>query len=207
MGVSVPSFVFGSPGGLAIGDVSGKGIPAALLMASLQASIRGQAISGDTDVARLMTNVNRLTYEATPANRYATLFYGRYEPWSRVLTYVNAGHNAPMLIRDGGQMDRLEVGGPVVGLLYPTAFEQGSVVLNAGDVLVLYTDGISEAQNGADEEWGEESLAAAATACSAALPAVEIVSRLFTAADGFVAGAAQYDDMTLVVVRATLTRD
>src|SRR5713226_7496949 len=82
-----------------------------------------------------------------------------------------------MLIRDGGEMERLEVGGPVVGLLHPTAFEQGSVTLNVGDVLVFYTDGISEAMNAADEEWGEESLAVAAKACCG-LPAFAATARL-----------------------------
>ena len=100
--------------GLAIADISGKGIPAALLMASLQASVRGQS-QGPGDVAGLLTNVNRLVYEASPASRYATFFYARFDPQTRRLTWANGGHNPPILLR-GAEVIRLETGGPVVGL-------------------------------------------------------------------------------------------
>jgi sigma-B regulation protein RsbU (phosphoserine phosphatase) len=189
--------------GLAIGDVSGKGISAALLMASLQASLRGQSLAGGLDLAVLMGNVNQLIYEASQANRYATFFYGTYDPGDGLLRYVNAGHNAPMLLRGANgsfQVERLDQGGPVIGLLYPVPYLEASVALQPGDLLVAYTDGISEAMNRDDEEWGEERLQAAATACRD-LPAAEMVTRVFSAADGFVAGAKQHDDMTLVVAR------
>src|SRR6185436_11410264 len=97
--------------GVAIGDISGKGVPAALLMAGLQASLRGQALMGATDLAALMDNVNVLLLDSSPANRYATFFYGQYDPKQRRLHYVNAGHNAPMLFR-GEQVLRLTEGGP-----------------------------------------------------------------------------------------------
>ena len=189
--------------GIAIGDVSGKGIPAALLMAGLQASLRGQTLSGPGDLAGLMSNINRLIYDASPANRYATFFYAEYAPGTRGLRYVNAGHNAPMLFRGGaagGEVVRLDRGGSVIGLLWPASYEEASVTLEPGDLLVAFTDGISEAMNAADEEWGEERLCQAVRAC-AGLTAAEVLDHVLRAADAFVAGAPQHDDMTLVVVR------
>ena len=189
--------------GLAIGDVSGKGISAALLMASLQASLRGQSLAGSVDLSQLMGNVNQLIFEASQANRYATFFYGTYDPVARLLHYVNAGHNAPMLLRgaDGAlTVQRLDQGGPVIGLLHPISYVEAKVTLEPGDLFVAYTDGISEAMNGADEEWGEERLQAVAASCRE-LPVEDLVGRIFAAADAFVAGAKQHDDMTLVVAR------
>lgn len=188
--------------GLAIGDVSGKGIPAALLMASLQASIRGQELAGSDDLGALMTNVNRMIYEASPSNRYATLFYGRYERATHRLRYVNAGHNPPLLFRADGRLERLEAGGPVAGLLPLAAYAEGTRGLQAGDRLVLYTDGISEAMNVDDEEWGEQRMVEAVRAAGDVEAAV-LLERLFAGADAFAAGAEQHDDMTLVVVRVT----
>lgn len=103
--------------GVAIGDVSGKGIPAALLMATLRAYLRGQTIRRDSDLGEMMANLNRLVYESSAANRYATFFYAQYEAGSRVLQYVNAGHNPPMIFRASGDIARLGVGGPVIGLI------------------------------------------------------------------------------------------
>jgi sigma-B regulation protein RsbU (phosphoserine phosphatase) len=185
--------------GIAIGDVSGKGIPAALLMASLQASLRGQTISGPTDLAKLMYNVNRLIFETSPANRYATFFYGQFEPLARRLTYVNGGHNPPMVFRNG-EVLRLEDGGPVVGLFKTASYTQSGVILEGGDVLLLYTDGISEAMNASDEEWGEERMIEAVRACQCR-PSLEMIDELMCAADGFAAGAPQHDDMTIMVIR------
>lgn len=186
--------------GLALGDVAGKGIPAALLMASLQASLRGQRLSGPADLAQLMTNLNFLIHEASPDNRYATFFYGELDPATRTLSYVNAGHNAPMLFRATGGAERLTATGPVVGLIEAGRFEERSVVLDPGDVLLVYSDGISEAMNVSDEEWGEDQLAAAASAAFPCNPQ-QLIDTLFVAADAFAGGAKQHDDMTVVVVR------
>ena len=191
--------------GIAIGDVSGKGIPAALLMATLRAYLRGApTIHHQVDLTEVMRNLNMLVYESSPANRYATFFYGELDVTSRVLTYVNAGHNPPMLFRqtaDGLDVVRLDTGGPVIGLMEDCVYRQDSVTLAAGDVLVAYTDGISEAMNAADEEWGEERLMEDAGS-NRAMPARTLIDRLMTSADTFVAGAMQHDDMTLLVVRA-----
>lgn len=187
--------------GIAIGDVSGKGIPASLLMASLRAYLRGaQTIHRHADLTEVMTNLNKLVYESSDANRYATFFYAELDVTSRALTYVNAGHNPPMVFRRGGGVLRLDTGGPVVGLMEDCVYQQGCVTLAAGDVLVAYTDGISEAMNASDEEWGEERLMEAVQSDGAA-NAGALIGRLMVSADQFVAGAPQHDDMTLLVVR------
>lgn len=190
--------------GVAVGDVSGKGIAAALLMASLQASLRGQALVGQGDLARLMANVNQLVYDATPSNRYATFFYGQYHREARLFRYVNAGHNPPIVLRrvknGATHIIRLETGGPVVGLFPNAPYQEGSLAMEPGDIFVGFTDGISEAMNREDEEWGEERLIPA-VATYADRSAAEIIPSLMAEADRFVSGAPQHDDMTLVVVK------
>jgi phosphoserine phosphatase RsbU/P len=189
--------------GIAVGDVSGKGIAAALLMASLQASLRGQALQSGDDLTRVMTNVNRLVFDATPENRYATFFYAQYERPTRRLTYVNAGHNPPVILRwVDGQMHviRLETGGPVVGLFREAPYQQASLMLDPGDILIGFTDGISEAMNVNDEEWGEERMLPALEAC-AGERAADMIPIVMAAADRFADGAPQHDDMTLVIVK------
>jgi len=193
--------------GIAVGDVSGKGIAAALMMASPQASLRGEATRAPENLAAAVANINRLVYEVSSANRYATFFYGQYDPATRNFAYVNAGHNPPMLFhcsQASWSITRLEVGGTVVGLLEGVPFQQGNVMLKPGDILVAYTDGVSEAMNSADEEWGEQRMIQTVESCDG-LRAQEIMQRVFTAADTFVAGAKQHDDMTLVVLRALPT--
>ncbi|HEY3454401.1 MAG TPA: SpoIIE family protein phosphatase, partial [Bryobacteraceae bacterium] len=178
--------------GIAVGDVSGKGIPAALLMASLRASLRAQTMRTGTDLAALMENVNTLGYEGSTVSKYATFFYGQYSPQSRVLHYVNAGHEPPLVFR-AGDLIPLETGGPVVGLLPGARYEQGSISLLPGDVLVAFTDGISEAMNPAAKEWGVENLVSCVRA-SNGISAQCLIDRIMTSADAFAAGAQQHDD-------------
>jgi phosphoserine phosphatase RsbU/P len=189
--------------GIALGDVSGKGIAAALTMASLQASLRAGASRASNDVASIVGTVNRLLYGATAQNRYATFFYAQYDPARRELVYVNAGHNAPMLFRRcqaNGNVERLEVGGTVVGLLPVAFYSDAAVAMEEGDLLVLFTDGITETMNVADEEWGEPSLIETIQKCKDCCPR-EMIAHIMRAADEFAAGAEQHDDMTLVVLR------
>jgi sigma-B regulation protein RsbU (phosphoserine phosphatase) len=191
--------------GIAIGDVSGKGIGASLMMASLQASLRGQAIHFDEDLATLMCNVNRLVYETSTSNRYATFFYAQFDSATRKLSYVNAGHNAPFLFRKRGEtyeLLRLEMGGAVVGMLPPMliSYEQGEIELQQGDLLIGFTDGISEAMNPDDDEWGEERMIEAIKE-KIDLPAKEMFDYLVVCADNFANGAKQHDDMTAIIVR------
>jgi phosphoserine phosphatase RsbU/P len=190
--------------GIAIGDVSGKGIAAALLMASLQASLRGQALMGQGDLARLMANVNQLVFDTTPSNRYATFFYGQYHREARLFRYVNAGHNPPIVLRRTGNgtthVIRLETGGPIIGVFANTPYQEGSLAMEFGDVFVGFTDGISEAMNCKDEEWGEGRLIPA-VAAFADRSASDIIPSLMAEADRFASGAPQHDDMTLVVMK------
>ncbi|HET6220203.1 MAG TPA: GAF domain-containing SpoIIE family protein phosphatase [Acidobacteriaceae bacterium] len=194
--------------GIAIGDVSGKGIAAALMMASLQASLRSEATRAPENLGAAVANINRLVYEASASNRYATFFYGQYDPIHGSLDYVNAGHNPPMLFRatdKGGEVMRLEPGGTVVGLLEDAYYQQGFVRLSPGDVLIAFTDGISEAMNLADEEWGEDSLINSTRACGLRT-AQEMMECIFAAATQFAGSAPQHDDMTLVVLRVFAPR-
>jgi serine phosphatase RsbU (regulator of sigma subunit)/dihydrofolate reductase len=189
--------------GIAIGDISGKGMSAALLMASLHASLRSQTLSGVGDLGTKMANVNRLLYNASGSNRYATFFYAELDCDSRTLHYVNGGHNPPAVLRkeDGAwRVFRLADGGPVVGLLAGATYKQQVLHLLPGDILLAFTDGISEAMDSAEDEWGEDRMIAEAQA-HAGLNAAELLQHLFRAADAFAAGAAQHDDMTLVVLR------
>jgi len=186
--------------GIAIGDISGKGIAAALLMATLRAFLRGQAIDHETDLSVVIANLNRLVFESSMQNRYATFFLATYDCASRVLRYVNAGHNAPIVVRADGEIARLEAGGSVVGLMRAGSWEQSQVKLEPGDLLVAFTDGISEAMTHADEEWGEERLIAAAQTMRRSASKA-ILDHIVRSADAFVAGEPQYDDMTLIVAR------
>jgi len=196
--------------GIAIGDVSGKGISAALLMASLRASLRGVAIGNPQDFTKLMDKVNRLVYEASADNRYATFFFGALHPETLLLECVNAGHNAPLVLRQRGsealEILRLEADGPVVGLLPFARYTKQCLQLQPGDMLVTYTDGISEAMTHDDEEWGEERMVAAALgACgSADADADKVLQGIFVEADRFTAGAPQHDDMTLLILKLNL---
>jgi serine phosphatase RsbU (regulator of sigma subunit)/dihydrofolate reductase len=198
--------------GIAIGDISGKGMSAALLMASLHASLRGQVLSGagDLGTANLgmkMANINRLLFNASDSNRYATFFYAELDCASRTLHYVNGGHNSPAVLRrekgdENGawQVLRLADGGPVIGLLAGAVYKEQMLPLLPGDILLAFTDGISEAMNASQDEWGEDRMIAEAQA-HAHLNAEALLQHLFRAADAFAAGAPQHDDMTLVVLR------
>jgi len=187
---------------LALGDISGKGISASLLMASLRASLRSAAQLQPGDLGRLMEHVNGLVYDSSASNRYATFFYAEYEPATRVLRYVNAGHNPPLVLRGDGQIS-LEATGTVIGLLPDAPYEKQELALEPGDVLIAFTDGISEAMNSADEEWGEDKMVAAVRAkmsepgCN--FNAEHLLNCIIEGADRFTAGAEQHDDMTLLI--------
>jgi sigma-B regulation protein RsbU (phosphoserine phosphatase) len=188
---------------IAIGDISGKGISAALLMATLRAFLRGQTIDRHTDLTAVIANLNRLVYESSAHDRYATFFLAVVDSSSRILNYVNAGHNSPILLRSSGadaDVLRLDEGGTVVGLMPDGSWIQGQVILRSGDLLVAFTDGISEAMNASDEEWGVDRLIAALRSTFATPPQV-ILDSIMASADAFVASAPQHDDMTLIIMR------
>jgi sigma-B regulation protein RsbU (phosphoserine phosphatase) len=189
--------------GIAIGDVSGKGIAAALMMANLQASLRGQTIKPAESISEMIQLINRLVYEASADHRYATFFYAQYDPAKRLLRYVNAGHNAPIVYRqeDGeAQFLRLEEGGTVIGLFPGAQYRESQLDLEPGDILVAFTDGISEAMNSAEEEFDEPRLFETLRACDKR-SAADIITYILENVDRFTAGAVQHDDMTVVVAR------
>jgi sigma-B regulation protein RsbU (phosphoserine phosphatase) len=189
---------------LALGDISGKGISAALLMASLRASLRSAALLQPGDLATLMRHVNRLVYESSTSNRYATFFYAEYDPYSHLLTYVNAGHNPPIILR-GNQTIQLEATGTVIGLLPDVPYTRACTALKPGDILIAFTDGVSEAMNSADDEWGEDNMIAAARALlsqpNGTPTARQLLNCILEGADRFTAGAPQNDDMTLLICK------
>jgi phosphoserine phosphatase RsbU/P len=190
---------------ICLGDVSGKGLPAALLMANLQATIRGQSLSA-CEPAECIARSNRLLYRSTGDGRFATLVYGILDASSHIFTYCNAGHNPPYLISSRGEVQTLKTGGVLLGLLEGYSFEQGTVPLEPGDRLVLFSDGISEAMNGAHEEFGEARLLETLRTHSDLAPA-PLMDRVFAAARRHAGEAPQSDDMTMVVVQRTKERE
>jgi sigma-B regulation protein RsbU (phosphoserine phosphatase) len=193
--------------GLAVADVSGKGMSAALVMSSVQASLRTKALSDgacDEPLSDLVAGLNRLLCGSTGAATYVTFFYARLDAEARTLTYVNAGHNPPLLLRmaeGGGRREqlRLDVGGPVVGLFMHFEFEQASVALRSGDLLISFTDGVTEALDAAGEEFGEERLCEAVeSACSGT--ARDVVDAVVERLHAWSAGVPQHDDITFVAL-------
>jgi len=186
----------------AVGDVAGKGIPAALLMASVQSSLRGLLHGGVQDLGEAMKRLNRLIHMATPKNRFATLFLGRYTRETRRVEYACAGHNPPLLHRADGEAEWLTVRGPALGMTPRSSYATGETVLQPGDVLAVYSDGISEAMNPGNEEFGEPRLAAAAAHAFPLLPAQEALQTILAEVRRHTASAPQHDDMTLLILRA-----
>ena len=185
--------------GLTIADVVGKGIPAALLMSNLQAAVRAFA-SEAAEPQALCQQVNRILCGNIAEGRFISFFYCVLDATDGVMTYTNAGHYLPMLVRADGSVERLGIGGPVLGVLSDADYEQASVTIAPADRLVLFTDGLTEARSGADEEFGEERLLDAPVAhraCSA--PALQ--ARLTDAVAAFTGGSLQ-DDATLMVLAA-----
>ncbi len=144
--------------GLVVADVSGKGLPAALMMSSLQARVQ-MLLETNPDPAPALKTLNRNLAERCPLGRFITLFYGLLNPSTGALTYANAGHNHPVLIRRNGQIEYLTAEGMIMGLLPSVTYQSKETSLESGDLLALYSDGVTEARSGAGEEFGEERLA------------------------------------------------
>jgi sigma-B regulation protein RsbU (phosphoserine phosphatase) len=183
--------------GIAIADVAGKGMPAALLMSNLQAAVRAFA-QGGTEPAALCGNVNRLLCRHMVSGRFVTFCFAWIDPERRTLVYTNAGHNPPLLVRASGDVERLGEGGMVMGVFPDAAFKQAEVVLQPGDRFLFYTDGITEAPNPAGEEYGEDRLAAAAVGAADREP--EAMKAHVLGDLGRFTGGAFVDDATLIVV-------
>ena len=185
---------------LAIADVAGKGVPAALLSSMLQASLRTQA-GAIPSVAAILKNINTLVYRSTAVHQFATFFLARIEEDTLRLAYSNAGHNYPVVFRRSGERVTLERGGTVVGILESAEFEEGNLVLEPGDRVVFYTDGINEAANESGELFGEERLCRLVASLPAQLSASETTERILDGVRGFLDGTEAGDDMTVMVLR------
>ncbi len=183
--------------GFVVGDVSGKGIASALVRATLQASLRTLWSAGVQDLQQILALVNRLLFESTPEAMYATLFFAEYDENTRRLRYVNCGHPAPVL-HDGGRVQRLQTTSRVLGLFSDWKCSVGEADLKAGETLLVYTDGITEATNDAGEEFGEARLVAMLERQGAPLP--ELLQHCMQEVCRFGAGG-ERDDLTLVALR------
>jgi sigma-B regulation protein RsbU (phosphoserine phosphatase) len=187
--------------GIAIGDIAGKGIPAAMLMANLQAALRISAARAKT-TSDVLHQVNDHITRTTPPERFATFFYGVFDPGKYRLDYTNAGHNFPLVCRKQGGHVKLKEGGLILGIMEKVKYRSGSVTLAPGDIMVLYTDGVTEAMNGAEEEYGENRLLKTSQqACH--LPAQAIIDTILESVINFTHGNLQTDDLTLVVLKTT----
>jgi sigma-B regulation protein RsbU (phosphoserine phosphatase) len=184
---------------IALGDVSGKGTGAALLMSSLHAAVRAQTQTSFS-ICEVMCEINQYIYENTPSNKFVTLFYGKIEPVAGALAYSNAGHNPPILVRASGETLRLDVGGLPIGMMQGSTYREGQVDLQPGDVLVIYSDGITESVDGAGEEFGEDRLLEVVLR-NVGRSASGIRDRIEEVLSRFVGSAAPVDDMTLMIVK------
>lgn len=182
-----------------LGDVSGKGIPAALLMASIQSSLRIPMRRGSHSLRELMIDLNASVYASSTASKYSTLFCGVVDATRTRLAYINAGHCPPILVRQGA-VERLKTGGPPIGLIPVAPFSEGAISLVPGDLLVCFSDGISEATNAKEEIWEEAELEKILVS-SAGNSASEVTEMVVRCADEFTGDAEQADDMTVVTLR------
>jgi phosphoserine phosphatase RsbU/P len=185
----------------AIGDVMGKGVAAALLAASLRASVRAQLQTRPIAPAKALEGVNGLFREVIPHGVFATLFFGVFDLAQRRLEYANAGHPYPLLVHDGGEAVELAEGGPVVGLVEAPGYARASVALEPDDLLVFFSDGVTERPNVAGEMYGTERLKEAAVRARSGRARLALYSLLGEIQD-WSAGVPAQDDTTLIVAKA-----
>lgn len=187
---------------IAVADVAGKSIPAAMLMATFQASLKTLCTTPGSLTELLGRMNNYACSNSQNGRRFTTAFVAEFDPASRLLNYVNAGHNNPMLLRSSGIIERLEVGGVPLGVMENAPYQSGSVTLQTGDWLVIFTDGVVEAENQQQDEYGEPRLLAALHSGLALKPAVLLTS-VMNDLSRFVGNAPQHDDVTCMLLRAT----
>ncbi|HET9741694.1 MAG TPA: PP2C family protein-serine/threonine phosphatase [Terriglobales bacterium] len=185
-----------------VGDASGKGLAAALMIANVQSSLRTAALFTGDVLAALLSIVNRQAYHSSLANHYATLFYGVFDGTTRSLRYVNAGHNPAIVVRSNGSFEWLETGGAPVGMFADSEYRESVVQLQGGDLVIAYTDGVVEAANPQGEQWGVSGLleAIAESQRSHVRDAEDIVPIIWNSMDEFSNGV-QADDATLAITR------
>jgi sigma-B regulation protein RsbU (phosphoserine phosphatase) len=178
--------------------VAGKGTSAALLMTVVRAAVRANWTEADPAIG--MEKINRMVCQNVPEGRYVTFFMAALDPATGLLTYVNAGHNPPVVVRSAGTVERLEHGGTVLGMFETLPYEHGTVLLWPGDVLAVFSDGVSETLDAKGDEYGEERVADVIKTLPEAT-ASQLQDAVLKDIDTFSAGARPSDDRTLVVVR------
>ncbi len=187
---------------LVLADVAGKGVAAGLLTALVHGAVHASSHSVD-EPALLVRDINDLLYRRTSENRYATMFWGRFDPRARSFHYVNAGHLPPLVVHqttEGTTTERLATGGPVVGLLSGAPYDSASAQLHPGDILVMYSDGLTEAENGRDEEFGERRLIATVEGIRQGT-AAQILQEILGTVRHFVGRQPFRDDLTVLVAK------
>lgn len=184
-----------------LGDISGKGMPAALLMSNMLATLRGQNLDLTTP-GSIMNHSNEHMFRNTDPERFSTLFLGVLDPGSSELIYSNAGHNLPFIVRSSGEVERLETGNLVLGAIEEVTYTEDSVRLDSGDTLLVFSDGISEAINPEEEEFGEDPLPGIVMANNDA-SAMSLIDTVIAEVVSHAGRAPQRDDMTMVVIRHT----
>jgi sigma-B regulation protein RsbU (phosphoserine phosphatase) len=186
--------------GIALADIAGKGVAAALIMSVVQASLRIICSENGVSLPQIAARLNRYLHQSKgSASSYATFFYAQIDEQTRQMRYVNAGHNPPYLLRNE-QIEELAAGGTVIGLFPQMNYQEGAVDLRSGDLLVAFTDGVPEAQNPVEEEFGEERLKDLIRKV-AHLPVQEISARISSELKDWIKDAAQYDDLTFIVLK------
>jgi phosphoserine phosphatase RsbU/P len=185
----------------AVADVVGKSIPAAMLMATFQASLKTLS-TAQVALPELVSNMNKYACSNSQGGlRFTTAFLSEYDAARRIFTYINAGHNNPILRRSAGLIERLDIGGLPLGIQPEAKYESASVALAPGDWLIIFTDGLVEAENANQDEYGETRLLSAISAGAAGTPA-EMLNRLMAELDLFVGNTPQHDDVTCLLVKA-----
>lgn len=186
--------------GIAIADVSGKGAGAALLMANLQASLHALA-SVDVTIPDMVARINNLIHQNTALDKFITFFYGELNTRDKTFTFCNAGHNPPYRISESGKVDELMTGGIILGMMPNMSFETETIILEPGDRVVMFTDGITEAMDPAEEEFGEERVQELVSS-QPDVSAQSILESIVAEVETFSSGAPQADDITMVIVKA-----
>ena len=189
--------------GVALADVAGKGVAAALIMCVVQASLRVIAMERNMPLPALAAKMNHFLFRSTGPNSYATFFYGQLDERSREFRYVNAGHNPPYLLRRDGvspQLEELSTGGTIIGMFAQTNYDEGATYLEPGDVLMIFSDGVTEALNPDGDEFGEERLKGLLRQVSN-LPVEEMSARISRELKAWMQDAAQHDDLTFVMMK------
>ena len=185
----------------AVADVAGKSIPAAMLMATFQASLKTLS-TAQVPLEELAANMNRYACSNSQGGlRFTTAFLAEYDAARRIFHYINAGHNNPILRRANGLIERLDVGGLPLGIMPDAKYESASVALAPGDWLIIFTDGLVEAENARQDEYGETQLLTVVNTAASSTPA-EMLKRMLAELDLFVGNTPQHDDVTCLLIKA-----